>query len=49
MRTLFDQLNDAYAKFYYLSEQLGVDEVTVIFKGILIFKHYILKNINALV
>jgi len=49
MRTLFDQLCDAYAKFYSPSEHLAVDEVIVL------YKHYIRKkhehfgvNINKL-
>jgi len=34
----FDQLSDAYAKFYSLSEHLAVDEVSVLFKGWVIFR-----------
>jgi len=30
--TLFDQINNTYAKFYSPSEHLAVDEVTVLFK-----------------
>ena len=33
LRTVFDKLNEAYAKFYNPSEHLAVDEVMVKFKG----------------
>jgi hypothetical protein len=33
MRTIFDKLNDAYAKYYSPTEHLAGDEVTVLFKG----------------
>jgi hypothetical protein len=36
--TLFDHLNNIYAKFYSLSEHLVVDEVSVFFTGRTIFK-----------
>jgi len=32
-RNLFDQLNNAYTKFYSLSVHLAMDEVTMFFKG----------------
>jgi hypothetical protein len=32
MRTLFDQLNDAYANFYNPFEHLAVDEGIMLFK-----------------
>jgi hypothetical protein len=32
IRTLFDQRNDAYAKFYIPCEYLALNEVTVLFK-----------------
>jgi hypothetical protein len=38
---LFDQLKDAYAKFYSPSEHLAMDEVTGLFKGRVNFKQYI--------
>jgi len=38
MRTLSDQLKDAYAKFYNTSEHLVVDEIIVLLKGRVIFK-----------
>jgi len=44
MRTFFDQLNDAYAKFYSPSEYLTVNKVIVLFKGRVIFKHYTPKT-----
>jgi hypothetical protein len=37
MRTLSDLFNDTYAKFYNPSKHLAVDEVTVFFKGRVIF------------
>jgi len=39
-------LNEAYAKFYNPSEHLVLDEVTVIFKGRVIFRQYIPKEIK---
>ena len=44
LRTVFDKLNDAYAKFYNPSEHLAVDEVTVKFKGRIIFRQYTPKK-----
>ena len=44
LRTLFDKLNEAYAKFYNPSEHLAVDEVIVKFKGRVIFRQYIPKK-----
>jgi len=41
LRTIFDKLNKAYAKFYNPSEHLAVDEVIVKFKGRVIFRKYI--------
>jgi len=41
LRTVFDKLNDSYAKFYNPSEHLAVDEVIVSFKGRVIFRQYI--------
>jgi hypothetical protein len=38
MRTIFDKLNDSYAKYYSPNEHLAIDEITVIFKGSIIFK-----------
>ena len=46
LRTDFDTLNEAYAKFYNPSEHLVLDEVTVIFKGRVIFRQYIPKEIK---
>jgi hypothetical protein len=39
-----DKLNDSYAKYYSLTEHLAVDEITVLFKVRVIFKHYIPKK-----
>jgi hypothetical protein len=44
MRTLYDQLSDTCAKFDTPSEYLAVDEVIVLFKGIVTFKQYIPKR-----
>jgi hypothetical protein len=44
MRTISDMINDAYAKYYSPTEHLAVDEITVLFKGRVVFKQYILKK-----
>jgi len=44
LRTVFDKLNKAYAKFYNPSEHLAVDEVIVKFKGRAIFRQYTPKK-----
>jgi len=44
LRTVFDKLNEASAKFYNPSEHLAVDEVMVKFKGRVIFRQYIPKK-----
>jgi len=44
LRTVFEKLNEAYVKFYSLSEHLAVDEVVVKFKGRVIFRQYIPKK-----
>ena len=44
LRTVFDKLNEAYAKFYNTSEHLAVDEVIVKFKGRGIFRQYTPKK-----
>jgi hypothetical protein len=44
IRAVFDTLNQAYAKFYNPSEHLALDEVTVKFKGRVIFRQYIPKK-----
>ena len=38
LRTVFDKLNEAYAKFYNPLEHLAVDEVIVKFQGRVIFR-----------
>jgi hypothetical protein len=43
LRTVYDKLNEAYAKFYNPSEHLAVDEIVVKFKGRVIFRQYIPK------
>ena len=44
MRAIFDKLNDSYAKYYYLTEHLAVDEIIVFFKGRVIIKQCIRKK-----
>jgi len=44
LRTVFDKLNEAYAKFYNPLEHLAVDELIVKFKGRVIFRQYIPKK-----
>jgi len=44
IRTVFDNLNQAYPKFYNSSENLAVDKVTVKFQGRVIFRQYIPKK-----
>ena len=39
LTTVFDTLNEAYAKFYNLSEHLAVDKVTAEFKNRVTFRH----------
>jgi len=43
-RTVFDTLNEAYAKFCNPSEHLAVDEVIVKFRGRVVFRQYIPKK-----
>jgi hypothetical protein len=44
IRTIFDTLNQAYGKFYNLSEHVVVDKVMVKFKRRVIFRQYIPKK-----
>ena len=44
LRTLFNTMNEAYAKFCNSSEHLAVDEVIVKFKGRVIFRQYFPKK-----
>jgi hypothetical protein len=44
IRTVFDNLSQAYPKFYNPSEHLAVDEVIVKFQGRVIFRQYIPKK-----
>jgi hypothetical protein len=44
MRSIFDKLSDADAKYYSPTECLAVDEIIVLFKGTVIFKQYIPKK-----
>jgi hypothetical protein len=41
MRSVFDKLNDSYAKYCSPSEHLAVGEIIVLFKDRVFFKHYI--------
>ena len=47
LRTVFDKLNEAYAKFYNPSEHLAVGEVIVKFKNRVLFRQYISKKKNV--
>jgi hypothetical protein len=47
IRSMFDKLNEASAKFYNPSEHLAVDEVILKFKGGDIFRQYIPKEIKS--
>jgi hypothetical protein len=44
MRTIFDKVNDAHAKYYSPTEHLAVNEVFVLYKCRVIFKQYIPKK-----
>jgi hypothetical protein len=44
MRTIFEKVNDAYAKYYIPTEHLAIDEVIVLFKVRVTFKQYIPKK-----
>ncbi|KAG8229295.1 hypothetical protein J437_LFUL010049 [Ladona fulva] len=44
IRSLFNIINDNFAKFYRPSEHLAVDEIIVLFKGRVVFKQYIPKK-----
>jgi hypothetical protein len=44
MRTIFDKLNEAYAKYYSPTEHLEIDEIIVLFKGRVVFKQYTPKK-----
>jgi hypothetical protein len=44
MKTIFDILSDAYAKYYSPTEHLAVDEIVVLFKGRVFIKQYIPKK-----
>jgi len=44
MSTIFDKLNDSQAKYCSLTDHLAVDDIIVLFGGIVIFKQYIPKR-----
>jgi hypothetical protein len=44
MRMIFDNLNDSYSKYYSPTGHLAVDEITVLYRGRVIFKQYIPKK-----
>jgi hypothetical protein len=44
MRTAFDKINDACAKYYSPTKHFAVDEVKVLLKVRVVFKQYILKK-----
>jgi len=41
MQNLFEILNKTFTQFYSPSEHLAIDEVTVLFKGRVIFQQYV--------
>ena len=47
LRTVFDKLNEAYAKFYNPSEHLAVDKVITNFKNRVIFRHTFQRKENV--
>ncbi|KAG8239586.1 hypothetical protein J437_LFUL019017 [Ladona fulva] len=44
IRSLFDIINDNFAKFYKPSKHLAVGKIIVLFKGRVLFKQYIPKK-----
>jgi hypothetical protein len=48
IRTISDNLNNAYEKYYNPSQHLAVDEINVKFKGGAIFRQYIPKKTQTL-
>jgi hypothetical protein len=44
MRTVFDKLNDAHAKYYNPTENVAVDVIAVLFKGTVIYRQYVPKK-----
>jgi hypothetical protein len=44
MTAVFDRHNNFYAKYYILTEHLAGDEITMFFRGRIIFKHYTPKK-----
>jgi len=44
MRAIFDKFSDLYTKYYSLTKQWAVDQITVLFKGTALFKQYIPKK-----
>ena len=48
MLSLFEILNKTFSRFYSPSENLAVDEI-ILFKGRVIFRHYIPMKHNVLV
>ena len=47
LRTIFDTLDDNFAKFYKLSENLAVDVVIIRYMGRVIFRQYIPRKENV--
>jgi hypothetical protein len=44
MKSVFDKLSDAYAKYYSPTENLAIDEFIMLYKGRIVFKQYIPKK-----
>jgi hypothetical protein len=45
MKSIFDMLNNAHAKYYSPIEHLATDKITVMFKRQVIFKQYTSNSI----
>jgi hypothetical protein len=43
-KMLLEMINNAYTKYYNPSKHLALDKVTVLFKGIVVFKQHIPKK-----
>jgi hypothetical protein len=43
-RTIFDELNDAYAKYYSSAKYLTANEIAMLFKRRVVFKQYTSKK-----
>jgi hypothetical protein len=48
MRTAFDKLNDAHAKYYNPTENFAVNVITVLFKVTVIYRQHVRKKYDSL-